>query len=443
MYTSYIGKKFLTLYNDREGENLSAHEFFDEVLFPLFFDDEKHLMHVHGSTFFQKIGKADIKEGKKESLIRLDRLHNDVSEGKKSGSTYVGYAAEKITEVTSGQVTSLNCMIDEEEIYASWIGQGLSVGLKGGLLLINEDEILWIIFAGWRFYRKFINQTPNIKSRQIETWNGHWLWHSSSKSDLKTLDENIVIPIGNESEETGSSAIITIPWIKIVFSLSKFLPHKTITGYSYILSKMNSTYGFIKIFLPEVQKMYEMRDALFIKKSETVLSDKEIENLSTFYNFKSACQLGTIGLKALEPDKLREYMPRGSILYAQGKDFKFSTEESFLHYQLFKIWITAMLNKTELLKLASDVASVLLANEANGGKENRGKSDKSQDSIGVKDSKNIREFIENLTEVLEKSPGNAETFKEVVDQIVKMPSDNFPLFVTLIRFEYTYQKSKN
>lgn len=360
MYTSYIGRKFLKLYNDREGKNLSAREFFDDVLFPLFFDDDKHLMHVHGSTFFQKIGKEDINGGKKESLIRLARLHNDVSQGRKSGSTYVGYAAENVTEVTSGQVTSLDCMIDEEEIYASWIGQGFAVGLKGGLLLINEDEILWIIFTGWRFYRKFISQTPNIKSRQIETWNGYWLWHSTSHSDLDSLGDNVEVPIGNESEETGSSAIITMPWIKIVFSLSKVLPNKIITGYAYVLSKMNSTYGFIKIILPDVQKMYEMRDVLFINESETVLSDKEIEELSTFYNFKSACQLSTIGLKAFEPDKLREFMPKGSILYAQGKEFKFSTEESFLYYQIYKIWIIAMLNKTELLNLASRIASALI-----------------------------------------------------------------------------------
>ncbi len=63
MYTSYIGKKFLELYNRKEGKDYSAHTFFDEVFFPLFFDDEKHLMHVHGSTFFQKVGKDDFKNG--------------------------------------------------------------------------------------------------------------------------------------------------------------------------------------------------------------------------------------------------------------------------------------------------------------------------------------------------------------------------------------------
>lgn len=51
MYTSYIGKKFLKLYNEKERLNLSAKDFFNTVLFPLFFNDDRHFMHIHGSTF--------------------------------------------------------------------------------------------------------------------------------------------------------------------------------------------------------------------------------------------------------------------------------------------------------------------------------------------------------------------------------------------------------
>lgn len=69
MYTSYIGKKFLKLYREKEKKphDYSAKQFFDEVFFPLFFDDEKHLMHVHGSTFFQAVSP--------NSLIKIGRAH--------------------------------------------------------------------------------------------------------------------------------------------------------------------------------------------------------------------------------------------------------------------------------------------------------------------------------------------------------------------------------
>src|SRR5438093_13646559 len=127
MYTSFIGKKFLKLYCQKTKQNLSAREFFDKKLFPLFFDHEKHLMHVHGSTFFQKVGKEDLRGNMPESHIRVKRLHKDISNKRYSGSTFVGYAAEKIDEVTSGQISSLDCKIDAEEVYASWIGEGLSI----------------------------------------------------------------------------------------------------------------------------------------------------------------------------------------------------------------------------------------------------------------------------------------------------------------------------
>jgi hypothetical protein len=142
----------------------------------------------------------------------------------------------------------------------------------------------------------------------------------------------------------------------------------------------------------------------------------------------------------MEPAKLREYMPKGSILYAQGKEYKFSDQESFINYQLFKIWIIAMLNKTELLKLATGVACALFEFEKT---EERGKTVFSTLSREVREAGNIKIFIDKLTEVLSNKPTNIDVFKEVVEKVLKMPSDSFPLFATLIRFEYAYQKSKN
>jgi hypothetical protein len=150
--------------------------------------------------------------------------------------------------------------------------------------------------------------------------------------------------------------------------------------------------------------------------------------------------MGTIGLKAIEPRGLREFMPKGSVDFAQGKDFKFSDENSFQIFQLYQIWITAMLNKTELLQLASDVAKTLIDLELNQPDRDKTKQTQNRTSKEVMDSKTIKDFIDGLVEIINND--NADTFKNVVEQILKMPSDNFPLFNTLIRFEYSYQKSK-
>jgi hypothetical protein len=186
--------------------------------------------------------------------------------------------------------------------------------------------------------------------------------------------------------------------------------------------------------------MYELRDKLFLNNEETVLNDKEIESLEPFYRFNEACKHGTIGLKSIEPRGLREFMSKGTVDYSSGKDYKFIDQKSIIKYHLYKLWIIAMLNKTELLKLATDVALKVSAFEIQNSKENRGKSEKSNQSKQILESKNPKIFIDNLTVIITKE--NSEVFKKVVEEVLKMPSDNFPLFATLIRFEYNYLKIK-
>jgi hypothetical protein len=62
MYTSYIGLKFLDHYNRRTGNNYTAEAFFDKEMYPLFFDDERHLMHVSNSPFFQSPSDKELKQ---------------------------------------------------------------------------------------------------------------------------------------------------------------------------------------------------------------------------------------------------------------------------------------------------------------------------------------------------------------------------------------------
>jgi hypothetical protein len=323
-------------------------------------------------------------------------------------------------------------------MFASWMGEALGIGVSGGLvMLIDEPEVLWTLFCGWKYYRLYLSQTPNVKDKQIETWNGQWLWHCFQPNfDSKLPLDRLGIQL---TEIQGKIAIPTQEWVKIIFALSRKFPDKIITAYSYNLSQTNTTLGFINLYLPEVHKLYELKDKIIIDESKNILSDEEISTIETFYTFKNACKLGTIGLKAIEPAQLREYMPKGSVPYAQGKEYKFTTEESYIKYKLYKIWIIAMLNKTELLNLASDIAKALLEFEK---LEERGKKVYSQLSQEVRESKNMKVFIEKLTNVLDYTPANAEVFRSVIIETLKMPSDNFPLFITLICFEYVYWKSK-
>ncbi|MDD2474852.1 MAG: hypothetical protein PHI32_02960 [Dysgonamonadaceae bacterium] len=420
--------------------------FFEEVMFPLFFNDEKHLMEVHNSSFAKqmKVSKTLKEEhpSKNNNEIRLIRLQKAINTEKPYGGTFVGYGAKEITRETSGQMTDLlDYQASKNEMYASWVGQALAIGISGGyVFLLNDDDILWKLFYGWKHYRKFLRQTPNLKDRQIETWNGNWLEHAvSEKFDL--ANPFIGFSIYPESV-LGKLAIPTVSWSEMFFKLSKFMNQKEIIINAYSLSKKNKTLGFIKVLLHEVQKPIEYKHILFdFKDFKNEITEEDIVKFETFYNFSSACQMGTIGLKGLEPRGLRSFMPKGSMPFAQGNELNFEKEKSYFLYEIYQIWIMATLNKTQLLELASKTASLLHNLE---GLDERGKKQLSTLSTETRESKNIKQFIENLAKILDVVKVEDKVIiREVVQETLAMPSDNYPLFITLIRFEYNYLKTKS
>lgn len=439
MYTSYIGRQFIELYNEKTNSDFTAERFFEEKFFPIFFNDDRHLMDVHNSAFAKqnKVSKNFYEKHPQltENEIRLIKFKNSINEENPNGSTLVGYKAKELTRETSGQVSSFkNVMIDSEEIYASWIGEALAIGVSGGnVFLINENEVLWQIYQGWEYYRKYINQTPNIKDRQIETWNGNWLIFSQRDSQQSKIPEISV------SKVKGKLAIATASWSQVLFGLSHYYPNKEILIYAYSLSSKNTTLGFIKVFLPEFNKLLKYRHSLIEFKEFKQIDNKDIEQFETFYSFKVACQKGSIGLFAIEPKGLRKFMPYGTSMNAQGKELKFNKNNDYFLYQIYKNWIMATLNKTKLLQLASQLAEILLNMEEE--KTSRGKADIYRISQEVRESKTIKEFISKLTETIPLMEKNASIIKEVVTEILEMPNDNFPLFIILVRFEYNYQKT--
>ncbi len=439
MYTSYIGKKFLKIFIEKENKpiNYSAKEFFEIEFFPLFFTDESHLMHVGNSPFFQKTKAEDNSKYGSKSLAQLNNLTKKIATGIPSGSIYVGYGAEEILATSSGQISSLNIVIDESEMYLSWLGEALAIGVNGGfVMLLSEPELLYKIYLGWSHYRKFLKQTPNLKDKQIETWNGHWIYQALNEKEDFVVDYSRI----EVAEVVGNIAIPTKKWSQLVFCFAKKFPKKILTAYAYTLSQTNITLGFINFYLPDVRRMYEVRDKLFINEESSILNDKEIESLEPFYRFNEACKVGTIGLKSIEPKGLREFMSKGIVDFSSGKDYKFTDNQSIINFKLYKLWIMAILNKTELLTLATNVASALLNYESKDTSSNRGKSETSNQVREILESKNLKFFIDSLTVII--TTENGQILKNVVEETLKMPSDIFPLFATLIRFEYTFLKSK-
>lgn len=433
MYTSYIGKRFLALFNEQTNSNLSAKEFFEKELFPIFYDDESYLQSPANTPLFQLIAqkKTHIKE---ERLKKRDEISSKISSFENGEIDFpdmsfaIGYASADLHGTTSGQISSIDLPLKGEDVYASWIGAAFGIGLRGGYnILTDNDLVLKAIYDGWRIYRQYVNQTKNIANK-IESWNSVWLAHRFSRN---WDEQNPRANFHPFSSKKGELAIQRNSWVQIMFSLSKILPNTVLTVYGYSLGQMNKTIGFIQIKLPELKRFSEMYSSIFSHTKGTSKANLT-EMYETEYGFNVACErFGLIGLRAIEPKDLKKYMPSK---YEKGLPKLKDDELSLINYSIYITWIIAMINNEELLKLAGKFASELQQFIKDEKKVSRKRSNLVDILLS---SKNRKDFISALTEIVSEDQKLVSTCNELVDQLMtKIAPDQLILFTTLLRFKY-------
>lgn len=98
-------------------------------------------------------------------------------------------------------------------------------------------------------------------------------------------------------------------------------------------------------------------------------------------------------------------------------------------------------NKSDLQKMAAALATELVAAESSGKAKERGKTTDTTDVKNLFEAKGLTTFITALTDFLERRLNTAEVCRAVVDETIRIPIEQFPLFKALLRFEYVYRKS--
>jgi hypothetical protein len=428
MYASHIGKQLLQLYNEHQKQNLSAREFFEKEFFPVFYDHPRYLQWITNSPFVQGY-RSNSPPDITARHEKLEILHNKVSTVAADGSFAIGFPAAELTATTSGQVSTLAIPVESEDIYCSWIGAGLGVGVKGGYVLyINHPEVLWSLFQGWQHYRNLLNDTPSLKPNQIDTWNGHWLHHAFSREfDPKRPTANRKDLI--ETQKDGSQLIPTIGWVHIIFALTRKFPLQDIMAYVFSLGQTNKTIGFIQLKLKEVKYLHDAYTIHFSTQGD--IGIQKMEALyETALGFELACENGAIGIKTIEPKQLRDYMP---TKLGKSKFPVYKNEEITITFNIYQSWLIAMLKNTSLLQLASRTAEIFYnyASATTNAKTTR--ANRIEKTLGAT---NRRLFIDGLTEIHKDEPSQDPLFDELVDVLDTLPVDNFPYFLTLIRFKY-------
>ena len=428
MITSNIGKIFLDAYNEKYGTSYDARTFFLEQFYPLFFDQNKYMMTAGNSPLENpKLSWDDMIKGKKlfetpeQRKIRFEKLIKKIEESEADASIARGYASLDVTATTSGQVTDLKLPNSQEEIYTSWIGDALGIGVQGGFsILFSNKEILLDIFEGWKLYRTSLNETSMLKGNQINTWNGQWLSHYY---DPREYDADMPLAGYNpfNVNKDGIISIDTQTWTKILIGISKKYRNAQILGYIYSIGQTNTTIGFIPFNLNQIRRPIHLYEKIF-----GMSNGRNVESLwGTAIGFKTACTYGAIGIKAMEPKGLRDYVYKGKQPKAHNYDN--------INYNVYIIWIYAMLNNDELWEKSQELAKLL--NEASSDKDKSISTKRKNLVETMLNATNKKQFIAAATEVVS-FIGKIDEFKGIVKEIHGMPTDNVPYFLTLLRFQY-------
>ncbi|WP_373730510.1 hypothetical protein [Bacteroides heparinolyticus] len=433
MITSNIGKLFLTAYNEKYGKHYDAKTFFLEQYYPLFFDQNKYMMTAGNSPLenpklsWEKMIKGQIPfETPEQRKERFENFINKVEKSEADASIAIGYPTLDINATTSGQVTNLQNNVSKDDIYYSWIGAGLGIGLQGGFsVLFSEKKILLDLFDGWKVYRDALNNTPNLRGNQINTWNGQWLAHRYSSVFVENKPMANFMPF---STKEGLMSIDVRSWTGVLIAMAKKHQDQQMMGYVYNYGQTNTTVGFIPFSLSQIRRPIDLYQKFF-----GMVSAKKAEPLwGTAFGFLRACQSGAIGLRAMEPKGLRDYIEKGKMPKIK------ETEEETINFNTYKIWIMAMLNNEDLWAKAQEFARELQRFV----KEDKPKSTKRKNQVdSVLESINKKQFFVSITEIVKETDGSGK-IEDVAKTIHLMPNDNVPYFLTLIRFHYATMENK-
>lgn len=440
MITSVIGRQFLAAYNAAHDLHLSVAEYFEERFIPLFFDHPKYLTEGGNSPLGNSLGKlkkvsSDYRMPPNERAERIKALLDKIYKNP-AGSSPIGFHTTDPESTTSGQVSSVTMNPNTEEAMLSWIGAALGIGVKGGLmLLVPVDEILLSVERGWHRYRRLLTERVEMRPNQATTWNGQWV-RQFTRNDLTDEPENAPFLSDVFSVDKGVMSVETIPWTEVLLPLAKLLPNKNLTVYIYKLGGTgNTTVGFIPVDLSGLNKPISVYQKLFGEEeySKNQVLIKSV--FSTGFALDKICRMGAIGTYALLPKGLRGLMPAAKPgEKTKLPDFSKTDNSLTVTYHVYISWLLAMLNDDTLWSRAEEAADLLVLHRGAGKKLSRGNANAVDE---VLQASNRRNFIIALTTVVENAPADTlDQFRGLAQRVDTMPPDNFPYFLTLVRFCY-------
>ena len=182
MITIRVGELFVEKYNEENGTKLSPKEIF-RMLADKAFRGGRHMVNWTNSTFFNYLKEYNkFLDGKREepsfeeAVEKFCNYVEDRSCGiETSLNVYGGCALPKgadgkmnVTEFN--YCDNLHFTVDER--YCSFIGSFFQILVGNFATVINNKDIVWLMYQSFNEYYDFIHNNDEIADKQLPTWNG-------------------------------------------------------------------------------------------------------------------------------------------------------------------------------------------------------------------------------------------------------------------------------
>ena len=277
MITIRVGELFVEKYNEENGTKLSPKEIF-RMLADKAFRGGRHMVNWTNSKFFNYLKEYNkFLDGKREEPSfeeALDSFCDDL-ENRNCGiettlNVYGGCAEPKHGDMQTTEFNycdNLHFTIDER--YCSFIGSFFQILVGNFATVINNKDIVWLMYQSFNAYYDFIHSNDDIADKQLPTWNGCYFYQ-----EIKKQREFII------NKKLKNDRINTINFLEYLDAASKLDGVNVSNMMFENFGQTNITCGCITLDLDNVKGWFNIFDKIVANNDE----DFDIERYCKMFN---------------------------------------------------------------------------------------------------------------------------------------------------------------
>lgn len=277
MITIRSGELFVEKYNEENGTNLTPKEIFC-MLAEKAFKGGRHMVFWYNSKFkyylddYNKFLKGQKEEPSFEDALNCfcDELENNNCGVETLTNVYGGCAIPNVGDMQTTEFNycdNLHFSIDER--YCSFIGSFFQILVGNFATVINNKEIIWLMYKSFNEYYDFICKNEVVADKQLPTWNGCYFYQ-----EIMKRSEFIV------NKKLNNNKVNTINFLEYLEAVSKLDNIKMSNMMFENFGQTNITCGCITLDINNVKGWFNIFERIIANDDE----EFDIEKYCKLFN---------------------------------------------------------------------------------------------------------------------------------------------------------------